>query len=171
MRGVDGERGQHGEDLLPEDRAQVVQASRLQLGGGDDHDAALGQPGTDVGAEEARRLAQQAVDPLPDRLQLLRGGHAVGRGGGEPGQHLLPQPGDSNLEELVEGLPQDRQKAHPFQQGQPPICGQGQDPPLELELRELAVQIARPGGCLDGRSLDLDARLGHLSEVSSGCSC
>ena len=76
-----------------------------------------------------------------NRTQLLTGGHAVGRGLGEGRVDLLLQAGDADLEELVDVLAQDRQEAHPLEQRQRLVLGHGEHAFVEVELRQLPVQV------------------------------
>src|SRR5216683_6032182 len=75
--------------------------------------------------------------------------------------HLLLQAGDTDLEELVDVLAQDRQEAHPLEERKRLVLRHGQHPLVEVELGDLAVDVMRLGG---GRGL-LDRRLrkdGHI---------
>src|SRR6266487_3406010 len=60
-------------------------------------------------------VGEQTVDPGggrkhpdPDLGELLLGTHPVRRRGSDPRLHLIEQPGDADLEELVEALRADR---------------------------------------------------------------
>ncbi len=72
--------------------------------------------GSHPAGEEIGAALEQTPCPLMNRPQLLAGGHTVRRGLGQGGMHLLFQAGDTDLEELVDILAQDRQEAHPLEQ-------------------------------------------------------
>ena len=60
--------------------------------------------------------------------------------------HLLLEPGNADLKELVDAFAEDGEKAHPFQQGQRLVFGERQHPLVEIELGELPVEVARLDG-------------------------
>ena len=58
-----------------------------------------------------------------------------------PGRDLLLEPGDADLEELVEVAGEDGQEAHPLQQRVALVLRLEQDARVELEPRQLAVDV------------------------------
>ena len=62
--------------------------------------------------------ATSVLSNTVNRTQLLARGHAIRRGLRQGGVHLLLQPGDADLEELVDVFAQDRQEPYPLEQGQ-----------------------------------------------------
>ena len=106
------------------------------------HDAGLGQRRA---RRSSRKTRSCAVDELarPGRgssRSCSAGRAAVGRGGAEPGGHLVLQAGHPDLEELVEVLAEDGQELGPLEQRHRRVLGQGQDPGVEVEPRQLAVE-------------------------------
>ena len=61
---------------------------------------------------------------------------------------LLLQPGDPDLEELVDVLAQDGEEAHPLQQRQRLVLRDRQHPLVEVELGKFAVDVMRLRGSL-----------------------
>ncbi len=59
--------------------------------------------------------------------------------------HLLLQAGDTDLEELVDVLTQDREKADPLEERKRLVLRHGQHPFVEVELGKLAVDVMRLG--------------------------
>jgi hypothetical protein len=57
--------------------------------------------------------------------------------------HLLLQAGDTDLEELIDVLAQDRQEAHPLEQRERFVLRHGQHPLVEVELGQLSVDVVR----------------------------
>ena len=72
---------------------------------------------------------------------LLLGGPAVRRARHASGLHLLPEPGHPDLEELIEVFREDRQEPDAFQQGVTRVAGLMKDARVELEPRELTVEV------------------------------
>ena len=90
------------------------------------------------------------LHPGAYRLQLFWRRHSVGRRHRNRGEHLLLQARHADLEEVVEVLAEDGQEAHPFEEGQLRILRHRQDPFIEVEPGELAVDVAGTGERKDG---------------------
>jgi hypothetical protein len=63
---------------------------------------------------------------------------------------LLPEAGDPDLEELVEVGGEDSQELDPLEEGGSRILGLMEDPTVELEPGEFAVQVERGMADVDG---------------------
>ena len=85
--------------------------------------------------------ANQLVRLGGDRLDLLVGVEAVGSAGGRPAVAQLQESGDPHLEELVEDIGDDPEKAHALQQGIAPVARFFEDPAVEIQPGELAVDV------------------------------
>jgi hypothetical protein len=83
-----------------------------------------------------------------DAGQLFIGREPLRRGRADAGVALLLQACDTNLEELVEVRREDREELQPLQEPLGGILCQGQDALVEVEPRELAVQV--PNGTGEG---------------------
>ena len=66
---------------------------------------------------------------------------------------LLLESGDADLEELIDVFAQDREEAHPLEQWERGILRQRQNPLIEIELGELAVEVVRGSRRLRRRGL------------------
>src|SRR2546425_10410231 len=139
--GVDRERGQDREDLLAEDRVQLRQLLLADFVLAHEGNAGLGERRQDLAVVDRRLAVDQSLDPRADRLQLFEGRHAVRRGNCDRGQDLLLQTGDAHLEEVIQVLAEDGQKAHPFEEREPGIFRHRQYPLIEIEPRQLAVDV------------------------------
>ena len=73
--------------------------------------------------------------------ELLVGGQAVGRAGDLARLDLLAQAGDADLEELVEVAREDGQELDPLEQRVALVARLVQDAGVELEPRQLAVEV------------------------------
>src|SRR5439155_5001965 len=107
--------------------------------------------------------------PLPDLSELLLRAHPVRGRRGDPGLHLIEQPGYADLEELVEALRADRDELQPREDRSPRILGERQDPFVEIQPRHLQVEVVGDeilGGCGEGFHLDRC----YPAAPSSGCS-
>ena len=86
-----------------------------------------------------------------DARQLLARGQPVGAADGQAGLVAALQPGDPNHVELVEVGGEDRQELGPLQQGLAGVLGQREHAGVEVEPRQLAVQVAVVGQLRRGR--------------------
>ena len=104
MGGIDGQRSEHREDPLLEDRRRRTCALvGLEVVPADDLDAFVLQHRAElVGDDVLLRVDQLADAPALIACEQLAGRAAVGTGKGDVGRDLLVQRGDSHLEELVE---------------------------------------------------------------------
>ena len=145
MAGVDRERGQHREDLLPEHAVQLRELFAAHVIAAHQRDARGGEGGHHLLVKPNLPI-DQPFDPRPDRLQLFQRRHSVRRGGRHRRQHLLLEACHADLEEVVEVLAEDGEKPHPFEQGQLRILGHREHPFIEVEPRKLAVDVPGAGG-------------------------
>ena len=98
----------------------------------------------DLGVDRAE-LRDELQDARPGRGELLGGRPAVRRQRRRSGVHLLAQAGDADLEELVEVAGEDRQELDPLEQRVALVAGLEQDARVELEPRQLAVEVRASG--------------------------
>jgi hypothetical protein len=136
----DGQRGEHGEDLLPEALIHLRARLRIQVLHGEDAQALLG--------ERRAQLPLEAVAVAPAlledaRVQLVE---RVARGGAirdEPGHavaHLLVQPRHADHEELIEVARVDGTELQALHQRYRGVLGQLEHPVVEGEPRLLPVE-------------------------------
>ena len=139
MARIDRERRQDREDLVEEALAErvVVLGDRGVV---DELDPLGGERPADRDVDR-RVVGDEVEDALAGGGQLLVGGPAVGRAGDLAGLDLLAQAGDPDLEELVEVAGEDRQELDPLEQRVALVARLVQDPRVELEPRQLAVQV------------------------------
>ena len=141
--GIDRQRGEHREDPLLERLDHELLVVVVELVPARQPDPVGGQRRDDAVEEEALLAQHQALDPVAHLEQLLARGAAVGRGGADPGRHLLLQAGDADLEELVEVLAEDGQELGPLEQRHLLVLGEREHPLVEVEPGELAVEVPR----------------------------
>ena len=140
--GVDRERREHRVDLVVEAAPErVVVLGDLVVV--EDRDP-LGSELPAEGREDRALLGHQLEDPGPDRVQLVRGRQAVGRHRLRAAQLLAPQARDADLEELVEIVDEEEQRPDPVEQGVALVARLVEDPRVELEPRQLAVEDRDP---------------------------
>ena len=152
VRGVDRQRGQHREDALVELLLEEREVRRVQrLDRAHDPDPLLLERRHELGGEDVRRAGRQLLRALPDPLELLGGRPAVGRTLDHAGLDLLLQARDPDLEELVEVVREDRDELQPLEQGQRGVLGQREHAGVELEPRQLAVEVPSVVGEFGGR--------------------
>ena len=136
---VDGQGGQDGEDLAPEDLGQVESIGLVEGVPVGDQDAGLPQGRGHLIEVDPALPLDQVGGPGGDGVQLLGGLQPVGRPGAQTRRHLVLEPGHPHLEELVEALGENGQEFELFDQRHPVVRGQVQQPGPELQPRELAV--------------------------------
>ena len=146
MRGVDGERGEHREDAVVELARELGACVLVEVVPVAELDARLLQARCHLLGEHGRLQRDQLLDAGPDRAQLLDLVHALLRGRPDPGFELLLQPGDAYLEELVEVGAEDREELRALEQRQRGVLRERQHASVELEPRELAVEVAGRAG-------------------------
>src|SRR6266851_935592 len=143
MARVYGQRRQHWEDLLPEDRVELRQLLLAHLVAANNGDARSAEGRDDARVVEPGLPLDESFDPAADGLQLLQRLYS-GRGRHRDGcQHLLLEAGDADLEEVVQVLAEDGEEPHPLEQGQIGVLGHGQDALVEVQPGQLPVQESR----------------------------
>ncbi len=190
VRGVDGERGEDGEDPVLEQPLARLLLVAVQLGPADQLDAGVGERGHDVVAEDPRLPLGQLAGGGEDLVEHL-GRHQPGRGGhGDAGGDPALEAGDADHEELVEVAGEDGQEPGPLQQRQAGVLGELEYPLVEPQPGHLAVQepvlelLDRRDRLVVGlvRRLDVERLLGHALAVTGdvrggrgleghGCQC
>ena len=147
MSRIDGQRREDREDLVEEALAEglVVLRDRRVV---EQLDPLGGEraPDRDV---DRRVVGDELEDARAGGRKLLLGGAPIGRTGDLAGLDLLAQAGDADLEELIEVAGEDGQELHPLEQRIALVAGLVQDARVELEPRQLAVDVGvgrlRPG--------------------------
>ena len=132
---------QHREDLVLEVVAELVELLLVQLAHVGQADALLGQRRDHLVEEAAHLGLDRRADVLGDRLERVVGGEAVRAAPGDAFLDLLAQAGHPDHVELVQVGGEDRQEAEPFQQRRGRVGGQVQDPVVELQPGDLAVDV------------------------------
>ena len=153
VRGVDGQRRQHREHGLGEvgrqRRALPVGQRRPPV----DPDALLVQLRAHLVEEDLRVRDGQRLRPRGDAGQLLARGEPVRAAHLQAGLVAALQPGDADHVELVQVAREDRQELGPLQQRLAGVLGQREHAGVEVQPRQLAVEVAvvgQAGGVGDG---------------------
>ena len=153
VRGVDGQRRQHREHGLGEvgrqRRALAVGQRRPPV----DPDALLVQLRAHLVEEDLRVRDGQRLRPRGDAGQLLARGEPVRAAHLQAGLVAALQPGDADHVELVQVAREDRQELGPLQQRLAGVLGQREHAGVEVQPRQLAVEVAvvgQAGGVGDG---------------------
>ena len=142
VAGVDRQWGQHGEDATLELVGQPDPVLVVELGPAGEPDPDVGQLTADRAEEGLVGAGDEERGSSEDRLELLRSGHPVDAAPADTGRDTLLQPCDAHLEELVQVVAEDRKELHPLQQRGRRILGQSQHPSVEVEPRQLTVEVA-----------------------------
>ena len=145
VRRVDRQRRQHREHGLGEvgrqRRALAVGQRRPPV----DPDALLVQLRAHLVEEDLRVRDGQRLRPRGDAGQLLARGEPVRAAHLQAGLVAALQPGDADHVELVEVAREDRQELGPLQQRLAGVLGQREHAGVEVEPRQLAVEVAVVG--------------------------
>ncbi len=140
---VDRERRQHREDVGAEALVEEGEIGGRQLLRPDDDDACAPERGHELGVPEPVGAVDERVDALADGLELLERGEPVGRNLDDGALRLRLQAGDAHHEELVEVREEDAQELEALEERHLGRARLGEDARVELEPRELAVQVVR----------------------------
>jgi hypothetical protein len=98
------------------------------------------EAGEDLLVEQTPLLGEHRPHRGIDGVELLARGQAVGGGLADVAGDLLLEPADPLHEELVEVAVRDGDELEPLEQRVVVRGGLGEDPPVELEPRQLAVE-------------------------------
>ncbi len=162
VAGVDGERGEDGEDPSLEGLHHELLVVVVEIAPAGQPDPVIGEGGRHLVQEQVLLPGDEGLDPVAHLEELLTGGAAVRRGGPDAGLHLVLEAGHPHLEELVQVLTEDGEELGPLQQGDGGVGRQRQHPLVEVEPGQLAVQVVR---LLDGATRQsiggLIGRRGH----------
>ena len=140
MGRVHGQRREDGEDLFGEHGAEAVLGFVVEFVPVHEVDVLVGQGGPDLLGVDLGVALLQPVGRVADLLEDLDGAEPGGGGHGESGGDAALQAGHPDHEELVEVGGEDRQEADALQQVEVGVFGQFEDPGVEGEPAQLAVQ-------------------------------
>lgn len=140
VRRVDRQRGQHGEDLVPEQGEQAGLLLLLQFTPADQVDALLREGGGDVLVVAGGVPGHELAGAGPDHLQHLAGLEAGGGAGGHAGGDTALQTGHPDHEELVQVAGEDREEVGPLQQGCARVLGEFEHALVERQPAALPVE-------------------------------
>ena len=141
MPGVERERRQHRVDVP----AVVVVEVRLDRRGVvrrvEDPDAVRGEQRAEDVGPAALDVVRHPLGAPADGVELLLRAHSVGRQHLAVGAELAQQRGHADHEELVEVGRDDREELDPLEQRVTLVLGLQQDPLVELQPAQLAVDV------------------------------
>ena len=166
---VDRQRSEHRKDLLAEHRVKLTQLLLADVLAAHQRDARVRERRDDLAVVDRQLASDQALDPGPDCPQLLQRGHAVGRGDRHRGQQLLLEARHAHLEEVVQVLAEDGQEANPLEERKPRISSHAEHPLVEVEPRQLAVDVAGTGRREDRRRFRFGVGSDRHARNFSGC--
>src|SRR5581483_3145052 len=147
LPGPDRERGQHRVDLLLETRREFGQLLLRAAFDAADDDALRRQCRSELALPDARLPLGERDHARPDLGERLLRRAPVPRTRRHAGLGLVHQPRDTDLEEVVELLREDRAEADALEQRQLSAGRELEHPRAEVERRELPVEetVSRPG--------------------------
>ena len=143
VRSVEPERSEDREDEAGEELLEMAALRRREVAEGDQLDAVPGDLRQHLLEQQRALLLLARADPGADLGQLLGRRAAVGRQAVRVALLLQLQPPDALHEELVEIAAEDGEELEAIEQRHRRIRGLGQDPRVELEPGELAVEERR----------------------------
>ena len=141
VTGIDRERGEDRKDPLDEhfpNPGAVIAVKGFPFC---QPDGMIGETRQDVVEKRGPAPLEQGLHLQTDGGQLVGHRQAVGRRPGNTGRLLVLEAGDANLEELVHVGGKDGQELDPLQQRDLVVFGEGQDPAVEFECRQLPVDV------------------------------
>ena len=139
MGGVDGQRGEHGVDLVPEQPRQILTLVVGEVLPGDQRDALRGEFRTHLIAPAFSLPAHQVVRVEQHRVMHLAGQQPAGRAHRDARRDPPLQPGHPDHEELVEVGREDRQELRALQQRKVCVLGELEHALVERQPTQLAI--------------------------------
>ncbi len=137
----DHQRRECREDLAGEEVFHLLPLLRIRIIQGDDPDAVLGEGRSDLLGEAAAEAVAELDRPLAIQLDYVGRRHCVGAAGIDLRLHLVVEAGHADHEELVEVVLVDRREVDALEQRDARVLGELQDPVVEVEPGELAVEV------------------------------
>jgi hypothetical protein len=142
MRRIDGERRENREDVDVEHLVEVHTVVVVELVPVGEMDAGGCEVGDELVGEDVARTGNESADARPDAAQLLADRLEIRAGAAESGLELHLQAADPHLEELVEVVAEDRHELDALQQRQRRQRREREHALVEVERRQLPVQVA-----------------------------
>ena len=144
MTGIDRQRCEDREDAVAEplgDQLSLVGCQIIEL---EQFNTDFVESRQHLGGEDLFLTCAEFENHRADVFNLFAGSAAVGTHRRDPRGDLVMEPRHPHLEELVEVAGEDRQVANPLKQRNPHVGGKFQDPAVEGQPAQLAVQY----GCV-----------------------
>ena len=136
-----GQRGEHREDLAAEAVVELRALAVVDVRAADDADAVLGERRPQLLVQAARLASVVPAHRCADGVDRLRRRATVLQRGLEPRLDLVVQAGHADHDELVEVRGDDRAELHPLEQRDARVLGELEHARVELQPRELAVEV------------------------------
>ena len=144
MARIDGHRRQHGENFAPENISQGAQLRLFEVFGAAQHNPFRLQRRQDFLGQTFILHGDQLANDLTDPSQLFLRCHAVRPGApGDTRLHFLLQTAHPDHEKLIQVGAEDGQELDALQERHVSILSLFQNPPIELQPAQLAVDIKR----------------------------
>src|SRR5439155_1392025 len=147
VRRVEADRREHRQELAEEKLADPLALRRVPLLAPRENDAFAGERRQHDVVEQLVLGSDQRVRLAAHRLEHLRGGARIRTRLGEPELDAFLQPGDADLEELVEVGGDDGDETQPLEQRHRVVGRHRQHAAVERENAELAVEKLRRKRC------------------------
>src|SRR5204863_531662 len=147
VRRVEADRREHRQELAEEKLADPLALRRVPLLAPRENDAFAGERRQHDVVEQPVLGGDERVRLAAHRLEHLRGGARVRTRLGKPELDAFLQPGDADLEELVEVGGDDGDETQPLEQRHRVVGRHRQHAAVERENAELAVEKLRRKRC------------------------
>jgi hypothetical protein len=139
VRGIDGQRSEHGENFAPEVVVEVRAYRRVDIGVVVEAHTVLRELRFDLPAPAIVLRGDEFAHAVKDGGQLLPGGQTVRPGGLRSGLDDLLEPGHPHLEKFVEVGGDNAKELEALEQGDGLVLRLVKDAAVEFEPAELAV--------------------------------
>jgi len=143
MRGIDGERRKHREDLLVEALREARLLVGVELVPRMERDAGFRELRQQLLGEQIALALDEPEHARTQQVELLGRAETVWRADVDLRLDLRRETGDAHLKEVIEILTRDREELDALEQRVRGILRDRDDARDELELRELPVQIGK----------------------------
>ena len=123
VRRIDRQRRQDRVDAFLVGGAQVQARDLIEVLPADDPDARVREALAQRAGPHVMLAHHEVADALGDPVELFDGGQPVGRRRLQTGRDLFLEPGDPDLEELIEVVAEDREELHALEEREVGVLG------------------------------------------------
>ena len=168
MRRIEPNRAQYRQQFAVEVALDPLRLARVPFAALQKVDALFSEPRREHIVQYPVLVGHQSVRDLADAFQLFAGAQLIGSHLGRFGDRLLLQAGHPNLEELVQITTRNTQEPQALEQRIAFILGLFEHAPIELEQRQLAVDVELGIGHVERLGIHVQMISGKPEAIHTG---